>query len=100
MCCFFCNHRIISFIMEIRDYLKRIGVQKAEEPSLKFLTNLQSRHLLSIPFEDLDIPDRTRIELNLEKIFNKIIPTNRGGFCYELNGLFHWLLTSLGFKVQ
>lgn len=86
--------------MEIRDYLKRIGVEKAEEPSLEFLTELQSRHLLSVPFEDLDIPDRNRIELNLEKFFNKIIPANRGGFCYELNGLFHWLLTSLGFKVD
>ena len=22
-----------------------------------------------------------------------------GGWCYQLNGLFHWLLTELGFKV-
>lgn len=55
--------------------------------------------MLTIPFEDLDIPDK-RIELDLNKIFDKIIPTKRGGFCYELNGLFHWLLTSLGFKVD
>ena len=86
--------------METRDYLKRLGIEKAEEPSLKFLMELQSRHLLSIPFEDLDIPDRNRIELDLDKIYNKIIPSKRGGFCYELNGLFYWLLTSLGFKVE
>ncbi len=55
--------------------------------------------MLSIPFEDLDIPEK-RIELDLDKIYEKIIPTKRGGFCYELNGLFHWLLTSLGFKVD
>ena len=86
--------------MDTKTYLKRIGINKIKEPSLEFLTELQNRHLLSIPFEDLDIPDRNRIELDLNRIYNKIIPSRRGGFCYELNGLFHWLLTSLGFKVD
>ncbi|MCK7529214.1 MAG: arylamine N-acetyltransferase [Ignavibacteriales bacterium] len=80
--------------------MNRIGIEKINDPSLKFLTELQNRHLLSIPFEDLDIPDGNRIELDLNKIYNKIIPSKRGGFCYELNGLFHWLLTSLGFNVD
>ena len=86
--------------MDIKAYLKRLDIEKTKEPSLIFLTELQNRHFLSLPFEDLDIPDRNRIELNLYKIYNKIIPTKRGGFCYELNGLFHWLLTSLGFRVD
>ena len=85
--------------MQVQSYLNRIGINKIKTPSLEFLTELQIRHLLSIPFEDLDIPER-RIELDLNKIYQKIIPTKRGGFCYELNGLFHWLLTSLGFKVD
>ena len=86
--------------MDIKAYLNRIGIEKAGEPSLKFLTELQNRHFLFIPFEDLDIPDRSRIELDLDEIYNKIILSKRGGFCYELNGLFHWLLTSLGFRVD
>ncbi len=85
--------------MQVKSYLDRIGIEKIEDPSLKYLAELQHHHLLSIPFEDLDIPGK-RIELDLEKIYNKITPTKRGGFCYELNGLFHWLLTSLGFKVD
>ncbi len=85
--------------MDSKSYLKRIGIDQIKNPSLEFLTELQNRHLLSIPFEDLDIPNK-RIELDLNKIYNKIIPTKRGGFCYELNGLFHWLLISLGFKVE
>ena len=85
--------------MQVQSYLNRIGVNKIKTPSLEFLTELQNRHLLSIPFEDLDIPER-RIELDLNKIYEKIIQAKRGGFCYELNGLFHWLLTSLGFKVD
>ncbi len=86
--------------MNLNSYLKRLGVAEVKHPSLGFLTELQSQHIQSIPFEDLDIPDRARIELNLRKIYNKIIPTKRGGFCYELNGLFHWLLTKLGYKVD
>ncbi len=85
--------------MNQKEYLNRIGIKKVGDLSLGFLAELQMRHLLSIPFEDLDIPFK-RIQLDLERIYNKIIPTKRGGFCYELNGLFHWLLTSLGYKVD
>jgi N-hydroxyarylamine O-acetyltransferase len=85
--------------MNINRYLERIAIEKKQNPSLSFLTILQSRHLLSIPFEDLDIPSR-RIELDLHKLYNKIIISKRGGFCYELNGLFYWLLINLGYKVD
>ena len=86
--------------MDLKEYLLRIGTDKIQKPSLEFLSDLQEKHLYSIPFEDLDIPDRAEIILDLERIYSKIIPTKRGGFCYELNGLFHWLLTQLGFKVD
>lgn len=86
--------------MDIKEYLVRIGIGEIRKPSLNFLTELQSQHLLSIPFEDLDIPDRDKIVLDFERIYNKIIPARRGGFCYELNGLFFWLLTQLGFNVD
>ena len=92
--------QIQNLNMNSNSYLNRLGITEAKRPTLSFLTELQNKHLLSIPFEDLDIPDRARIELNLRKIYNKIIPTKRGGFCYELNGLFHWLLTKLGYKVD
>lgn len=86
--------------MELKQYLNRIEIAEIKNPSLEFLTELQNRRLLTIPFEDLDIPNRARIVLDLERIYNKIILTKRGGFCYELNGLFHWLLTQLGFRVE
>ncbi|NJD22185.1 MAG: arylamine N-acetyltransferase [Melioribacter sp.] len=86
--------------MELQQYLARIGIAKIKSPSIDFLMELQNQHLLSIPFEDLDIPERDRIILDIERIYKKIIPTKRGGFCYELNGLFHWLLTELGYKVD
>lgn len=86
--------------MKVEEYLSRLGIDEKEKPSVAFLSKLQLAHLYSIPFEDLDIPYRARIILDAERIYKKIITTKRGGFCYELNGLFHWLLTQLEFNVD
>ena len=32
-------------------------------------------------------------------MFEKIVEKRRGGLCFELNGLFCWLLCSLGYQV-
>lgn len=51
-----------------------------------------------MPFENLDInPRGVPIVLDVEAIFDKIVRQRRGGFCYELNGLFAVLLEELGF---
>lgn len=82
------------------DYLKRIGYNGSLEPTLPVLAQLQKAHLLHIPFENLDIHYGHVIALDLDKIFNKVVLNHRGGFCYELNGLFCELLTSLGFVTK
>ena len=82
--------------MNLEKYLERIGLTKNRELSLEFLAVLQEKHLLSIPFEDLDIPDRDTITIDVEKFYEKIVIRKRGGFCYELNGLFSVLLRELG----
>jgi N-hydroxyarylamine O-acetyltransferase len=81
-------------------YLKRIKYSGNIEPNLNTLKRLQRHHLLNVPFENLDIHYSIPIELSIEKFFNKIINENRGGFCYELNGLFYELLKDLGFDVK
>lgn len=53
-----------------------------------------------IPFENLDIHQGNKIVLDEDRIYDKIVIGGRGGFCYELNGLFCWLLHSLGFTVS
>ncbi|MFK7953376.1 MAG: arylamine N-acetyltransferase [Ekhidna sp.] len=78
-------------------YLSRIGLQK-EEPNISFLKKLHKSHLLNIPFENLDIHYGQKIILDYEKVFKKVVENKRGGFCYELNGLFHQLLLALGFN--
>lgn len=37
--------------------------------------------------------------LKRQDMFDKVIMHNRGGICFELNGLFNWLLESIGFDV-
>jgi N-hydroxyarylamine O-acetyltransferase len=56
--------------------------------------------LLSIPFENLDIHLGRQIILSQDAFYQKIVKQHRGGFCYELNGSFGSLLTTLGFKVR
>ena len=77
-------------------YLGRIGLSE-KEPNLQYLKALQRAHLLSIPFENLDIHYRSKIILDYQKIFDKVVTRKRGGFCHELNGLFYHLLYHLGF---
>jgi N-hydroxyarylamine O-acetyltransferase len=79
--------------------LERIGYRGQARPNLESLRGLHKKHLLSIPFENLDIHIGRAIILSEDAFRDKIIEHRRGGFCYELNGSFAALLTSLGFKV-
>ena len=85
--------------MEIDAYLKRIRYGGSRQPTAETLRQLHRAHLLAVPFENLDIPLGHPIVLSLPSFYDKIVRRRRGGFCYELNGLFGWLLEQLGFTV-
>jgi N-hydroxyarylamine O-acetyltransferase len=86
--------------MEKEKYFERIGYRGSTEPTIEVLKALQKCHLLSVPFENLDIHYKIPIELNPPDIFEKIVVKQRGGFCYELNCVFYELLSSIGFNVK
>ncbi|MEO1216163.1 MAG: arylamine N-acetyltransferase [Bacteroidota bacterium] len=86
--------------MDIQAYLNRIGYEGNLEPNLRLLRELQSQHIYQIPFENLDIHYGREIILDKEKIFQKVMEEQRGGFCYELNGLFYFLLEKLGYRLR
>nr|CAF05656.1 TubG protein [Archangium disciforme] len=75
-------------------YLERIGVS-AGTP----LAALHRAHLEAVPFENLDIHLKRPIRLDEAAFFEKVVLQRRGGFCYELNGLFARLLRTLGYRV-
>jgi N-hydroxyarylamine O-acetyltransferase len=86
--------------MDVENYLRRIEYDGPRQPSAATLRDLHRRHLFTAPFENLDIPLGIAIGLDLESIYQKIVVRRRGGFCYELNGLFGQLLAELGFRVR
>ena len=77
-----------------KTYLSRIGATRWST-----LADLHERHQLSVPFENLDIVLGTPIRLDEAGLLDKIVTRRRGGYCYELNGAFAWLLGKLGFSV-
>ncbi|MGE6370040.1 arylamine N-acetyltransferase family protein [Planococcus kocurii] len=87
-------------MMNKEKYLARFNASAIQEYYLQDLTELQSLHMQNIPFENLDVIRHVPIYLNLEKIYEKIVNQRRGGYCYELNGLFHWLLSQLGYQAK
>jgi N-hydroxyarylamine O-acetyltransferase len=56
--------------------------------------------MFAIPFENLDIQNEIPILLQIDSLYQKVILDHRGGYCYELNLLFHLLLSRLGFSVN
>lgn len=81
-------------------YLQRIGYNGKLAPTANTLIALHHAQLYTIPFENFDIHLGREINLHPEAIFNKIIKKNRGGYCFELNGLFQMALNSMGFDVR
>ena len=80
-------------------YITRIAYSGAIKRDAETLRGLHVAHMQSVPFENLDIGLKRPIRLTEEALWDKLILQKRGGFCYELNGRFAWLLKQLGFEV-
>ena len=86
-------------MIEVDNYLARIGLNAAPDVSLEALTLLQRAHLSTVPFEALDVFDRVPVSTDLNHSLDKIVNRGRGGWCFENNGAFSALLGELGFNV-
>ena len=83
-------------------YLKRIGADVKEGDPLdgETLKKIQYAHVTAVPYENLDILDGIPLSYDYGRLFGKIVTGRRGGYCFELNGLYAWLLREMGFEVQ
>lgn len=96
--------------VESHDYLRRLGVDAgtvAGAPSLASVTALQAVHVQRVPFETLAVTGDPfghraggEVTLALSRLYEKVVQRRRGGYCYELNGLFGWLLCDLGYTAD
>ncbi|WP_288743833.1 arylamine N-acetyltransferase, partial [uncultured Rheinheimera sp.] len=85
---------------QLESYLKRIGYTGPLELSAETLTKLMRAQLFSVAFENLDVQAGKIVSLVPEQIVDKIIGQGRGGYCYEVNGLFAMALQALGFSYK
>jgi N-hydroxyarylamine O-acetyltransferase len=84
---------------QVQQYLARIGADWNGRADADSLRELQLRHLLAVPFENLSIHLGEPIVLAEQPLVEKLVVRRRGGFCYELNGAFAALLSALGYPV-
>ncbi len=89
----------------LENYCKRIGLSQIPgQVDTQVLTQLMKAQLRHITFENLDVQAGKVVSLVPESIVSKIVGDNgqakRGGYCYELNGLFAMALTALGVSYQ
>ena len=85
--------------LDLPAYLARIGYAGDVDPTIETLAALHRAHVLSIPFENLDILLGRPIRLDLQSLQSKLVYGRRGGYCFEQNTLFAAVLEHLGFEV-
>ena len=79
-------------------YFERIKYSRSPNVSLQTLRDLHLLHLQHIPYENIDVFCHQGVKLDRETLTRKILLRQRGGYCFEQNGLFLMALTELGFK--
>lgn len=87
--------------LDLAGYFERIDYQGAADPTLNVLQDLVTAHTRTIPFENLDpLLGRPIDDLSPAALADKLVRRRRGGYCYEHNGLFGYVLAELGFGVR
>lgn len=84
----------------LRAYFRRIGVDGVTTPDEAALRRLIPAHIGAIPFENLDVLLGRPIDLEPERVFEKLVLRGRGGYCFEQNTLFLRVLRTLGYDAS
>lgn len=84
---------------QLEAYLARIGVDRPVTVDIHGLSKLQRAHLTGFTWEALDAFMGWQSSMAPTDIFTKMVAGRRGGWCFEMNGLFGAALKTLGFRV-
>ena len=85
--------------MDTARYLQRIGFDGSIQHRVATLELLQRAHMTAVPFENLHVFHRRGVRTDAAWSVPKVLD-GRGGWCFELNGAFAWLLRQLEFRVE
>ena len=83
----------------LESYFERINYQGSTAAGETTLRDIHIAHTLNVPFENLDVFYKKPILLDDASLFRKIVTDRRGGYCFEMNGIFSLVLQEMGFKV-
>jgi N-hydroxyarylamine O-acetyltransferase len=86
--------------LDLTAYLQRIGYHGPLAPTEQTLVGLHRAHVLSIPFENLDVMLGRAVRVDLDSVQAKLVAARRGGYCYEHGVLFAAVLERLGWTVS
>jgi N-hydroxyarylamine O-acetyltransferase len=81
-------------------YFDRIGFRNEARADIATVAEMMRCQLFTVPFENLDVQAGKVVSLIPEEIVEKILYRNRGGYCYEVNGIFAMALQALGIPYQ
>ena len=82
------------------EYCERTGAPVGGPVNEDRLEELQRAQIYSIPFENFDIQLGRGIDLSSAHLIDKLVRNRRGGYCFELNGLFIAALRTAGFDAR
>jgi len=85
---------------DITSYMELIQYGGQHQPTRDVLRELHIKHSRSIPFEGLSPFTGMPIDLSIDSLVDKFTKQRRGGYCYEHNLLFQYVLKSVGFTVH
>ena len=85
--------------LDLDAYFNRINYAGSRAPTLETLKALHFAHTMAVPFENLTVLAGDPVLIDLASVQAKIVGKNRGGYCFEVNGLFAAVLRALGFDV-
>src|SRR5690349_1966119 len=86
--------------ISLEAYFKRIGYTGHKANTLDVLQALHQAHVCTVPFENLDILLGKTIDITLPTLLEKLVVQRRGGYCFETNGFFAYVLSQLGFNIE
>jgi len=90
------NYKIEAPGFDLQQYLKRIKFEGEIQLNLEGIKKLMQSQIFSVPFENIDVQAGKAISLIGDDIVNQIVTKNRGGYCYQINGIFSLMLQEIG----
>lgn len=84
---------------DIDAYFARIGWSGPVAADRATLNAIAAHHPAAIPFENLDPYLDRPVDLAPEALAAKLIHGQRGGYCFEQNGLLRFVLEGIGFAI-